>query len=124
MTEAHRTEDERFRSDEELCLKGEVSVFGSVYPSHLHIDIGEDEEDIGCMFTVAEARALRDWLNSVLPAREDTAVSQFAERLKDRICEIKEGVGAGRYAEGASMERAVCNPVLDAVIDAIDEELT
>jgi hypothetical protein len=62
-----RTTDERFRSDEELCLKGEVSVFGSVYPSRLHIDIGEDEEDTGCMLSVAEARALRDWLNKVLP---------------------------------------------------------
>lgn len=61
------SEDERFRSEEVLHLDGEETVFGSVYPSRLHIDIAEHEEDVGCMFTVSEARALRDWLNKVLP---------------------------------------------------------
>jgi len=101
------------------CVEERIAEIENAQPNR----IGQVWVDAGWL-TVPEARELRDWLNSVLPAQEDTAVSQFAERLKDRIHEIREGVGAGRYAEGASMERQVCNPVLDAVIDAIDEELT
>ena len=67
MTDQH-TADERFRPAEPLSIHGELSICVSeIGPQGMFLDMDMYRRGADACLDIHEARALRDWLNKVLP---------------------------------------------------------
>lgn len=62
------------------------------------------------------------YLREAAEQLEQMTAPSFADRLRKRVEEIREGLGAGSLSAQSSIERWYGDLLLDAVLDAIDEE--